>query len=267
MEYAGIRLKTEANNMSKKRFVDTQFWRDNYISNLDPSEKLVFLYLLTNPDTNISGIYQIPLKTIATDTGFDKEMIIKILDRFEEDQKIKYENGWVAIKNFIKNQNEKSQMVIKGIQNEIKKAPEMLRKWVKNGKTEDIDTLSHININPDININLTEAENYPAEVVDLTNYFYSKMIKPTKYINKPPDLSKWYKHIYDLKKLDNIDYELIKKVIDFAVTDPFWKLNIQSTSSLRDKFNKLELKMKGANNFKKPIMDNVKRFEEMEKTL
>ena len=44
--------------MSKQRSVDTCFWDDRYITQLDPSEKLLFLYLLTNTLTNICGVYQ-----------------------------------------------------------------------------------------------------------------------------------------------------------------------------------------------------------------
>ncbi|MBA7590758.1 hypothetical protein ES708_32895 [subsurface metagenome] len=90
--------------MSKKRYVDTKFWDDNYIIEKDPIEKLLFLYLLTNTLTNIIGIYEISTNRIAFDTGIDREMVDKILKRFEEDDKIKYENGWVAIKNFTKHQ-------------------------------------------------------------------------------------------------------------------------------------------------------------------
>lgn len=90
--------------MSKKRMIDTKFWSDNYISELDPSEKLLFLYFITNPFTNICGIYEITLKQIALDTGFDKEMIFKILERFSKDGKIYYINGWVCVKNFSKHQ-------------------------------------------------------------------------------------------------------------------------------------------------------------------
>ena len=31
--------------MAKKRYISTTFWRDEYVSNLDPIEKLLFLYL------------------------------------------------------------------------------------------------------------------------------------------------------------------------------------------------------------------------------
>ena len=69
--------------MSKKRFINTRIWQDNYVSNLDPSEKLLFVYLLTNSSTNICGIYELPLKNVALETGLDTEMVLKILERFE----------------------------------------------------------------------------------------------------------------------------------------------------------------------------------------
>ena len=48
-----------ANN--KQRYVNTRFWNDTYVSSLDPIEKLLFIYLLTNEHTNISGVYEPPL--------------------------------------------------------------------------------------------------------------------------------------------------------------------------------------------------------------
>lgn len=90
--------------MAKNRYINTAFWDDDYTGNLDPSEKLLFLYLLTNPVANIAGIYELQLRRISFDTGFDQEMVKKILARFEHDQKVYYELGWVIIKNFIRHQ-------------------------------------------------------------------------------------------------------------------------------------------------------------------
>lgn len=90
--------------MAKKRYINTKFWDDNYITNLDPIEKLMFLYFITNPLTDICGVYEIPLRRMAFDTGIDKDMIIKILERFKNDDKIYYIDGWIYVKNFSKNQ-------------------------------------------------------------------------------------------------------------------------------------------------------------------
>lgn len=145
--------------MSKNRYIDTIFWRDNYVVNLDPSEKLLFLYLLTNTETTICGIYQLPIKIISVDTGFEKEMIIKILERFEKDNKIKYENGWIAIKNFIIHQNYKSPKIQTGINLELNKSPKELVKYINIPYQYSIDTVSHINTNINSNSNIKVSEN------------------------------------------------------------------------------------------------------------
>lgn len=95
---------------------------DNYFSNLDPIEKLVFLYLLTNMYTNLCGVYEIPLKNISFDTWIEKQMIEKILNRFTRDKKIWYIDGYVCIRNFIKNQN-LNPSVEKWIEREINEKP------------------------------------------------------------------------------------------------------------------------------------------------
>lgn len=91
--------------MSKQRMVRDSFWTDSYIEKLSPDEKLVFIYLLTNPLCNIAGLYEIRSKRIGFETGYDVEVIENILSRFERDGKIKRFNDWLKLVNFVKNQS------------------------------------------------------------------------------------------------------------------------------------------------------------------
>lgn len=134
--------------MAKSRLINTRFWIDDYVSNLDPSEKLLFLYFLTNPYTDICGVYEIPLKHVALETGLDKEMVIKILGRFKRDGKMFYQNGWVAIKNFAKHQQDNPK-VKKGIELGLLKAP----KELLDSLSIDYGELSHSNSNLNSNSN------------------------------------------------------------------------------------------------------------------
>lgn len=136
--------------MAKTRMVNTRFWDDNYISNLDPIEKLLFLYFLTNTSTNICGVYEIPLKKVANETGLDKEMVEKIIKRFSKEKKIFYQDGWVVIQNFIKHQNTKNPKIAKGIEIELDNAPEHIRKIAY---VYPMDNLSHSNSNSNSNTN------------------------------------------------------------------------------------------------------------------
>lgn len=102
--------------------VNTKFWDDNYVIKLDPTEKLLFLYFLTNPLTDASGVYEIAIKRVAFDTGIDQDMVSQILGRFGEGGKIFYLDGWIYIKNFSRHQVTNENMM-KGVQRSLKQIP------------------------------------------------------------------------------------------------------------------------------------------------
>ena len=142
--------------MAKHRYINTHFWKDNYIINLDPTEKLVYLYLLTNPQTNIAGIYEINLKEIANDTGIIKEIIDTILKRFERDSKLKYFGGYIIIKNHLKHQDFKSPKLQSGIAEIINSLPEEVNR-VCIPYIYGMDTLSHLILSNSIQSNFIKS--------------------------------------------------------------------------------------------------------------
>lgn len=166
--------------MAKQRYVNTRFWDDGYIVTLDPIEKLLFLYFLTNPLTEICGGYEIPLRRIAYDTGIDKDMVLKILGRFADADKIIYRDGWLFVVNFIKHQNLESPKIKQGVENSLSRCPD----WIKDRvKTQDdrlyigygypMDTLSHLNTNSNTNTNSNPNENEPpTPAFDLDKFEY-----------------------------------------------------------------------------------------------
>jgi DNA-binding MarR family transcriptional regulator len=108
--------------VAKQRIVNTKFWDDSYITRLTPTEKLLFLYLLTNPLTNISGVYELPAKRVAFDTGISLEKAAAIVKKLEQDGKLVAVDGWVGIVNFIRHQT-LNPKVKQGIRLELKRAP------------------------------------------------------------------------------------------------------------------------------------------------
>lgn len=81
------------------------FWTDSYIEKLSPDEKLIFLYLLTNPLANVAGMYEVRTKRIGFETGYDIEVVENILNRFVRDKKLLRYNDWICLINHIKNQS------------------------------------------------------------------------------------------------------------------------------------------------------------------
>src|SRR5690625_870471 len=84
--------------------VHTEFWNDpKVIEEMTPEDKYFFLYLLTNPNTTQTGIYQITKKQMAFDMGYSMETINSLLDRFlNHHELITYneETREIAIKNW-----------------------------------------------------------------------------------------------------------------------------------------------------------------------
>lgn len=104
------------------RHIQTSFWQDNYILNLKSDEKYFYLYLLTNSKTKQCGIYEIPIQIAELDTGFNKDRIIELINKFEQDGKIKYcqENSEIMVINWIKYNWSESANVKKCVVNELK---------------------------------------------------------------------------------------------------------------------------------------------------
>jgi len=111
--------------MEKFRVINTKFWYDPWVMDLDPIEKLLFLYLLSNSHTTLAGIYELHIRKMAFETGIDREMIEKILARFQDDNKVIYKNGWLLIVNFTKNQKYNPSMIA-NVKKIIESLPEIV---------------------------------------------------------------------------------------------------------------------------------------------
>lgn len=66
------------------RTVNLSFWTDSkVIDDFTPEDKYFYLYLLTNPHTNICGCYEISIKQMSRDTGYIEDTIERLLTRMD----------------------------------------------------------------------------------------------------------------------------------------------------------------------------------------
>lgn len=103
----------------KTRVIHTKFWQDSYIADLNPTEKLLFIYLLTNAYINLSGVYECSARIIQFETGLSSSQIENSKDKFQSDNKFIFFEDWVKVVNIEKYQN------YKGAKNEIAKKREL----------------------------------------------------------------------------------------------------------------------------------------------
>jgi len=74
-------------------------WKDEWILELTPEEKLLFVYLFSNECTSLSGLYKIAKRVIAFETGLSLDFVNKTLARFEKVGKVYYQDGLIWVVN------------------------------------------------------------------------------------------------------------------------------------------------------------------------
>lgn len=164
--------------MSKQRMINTKFWSDPWVmTKLNPLDRLLFLYLITNELTNISGIYEISEHRIAFDTGIERDTLLKsMIPRLEP--KAYYIDNWIILTNFTKHQNLKSKDVVLGIQREFQLAPKVVQdEAIRRGWGEGLGMM------PDTKPNLTKPNSLNAEAFTVTDEL--EVITPPRNVKYP----------------------------------------------------------------------------------
>lgn len=194
--------------MAKQRMINTKFWSDSWIrQNLNPLDRYLFVYLLTNEHTNICGIYELPIETMAFETGLDKEDLLKsYFPRLKP--KVFYTENWVILVNFLKHQNFNSPKVKKGIEIELEAIPSHILDFAKEVRYR-MDTISHSNSNSNSNSNSKITPPTPPlssqserDVNQVLSIFYNTVNPNISYTNKANrDSAKWLIDKYGLDKI------------------------------------------------------------------
>lgn len=75
--------------MAIYRNVQMAFWSDTKISDdFTAKEKYLYLYLLTNPHSNLCGCYEISISQMALETAIEKKEISELISRLQDVHKV-----------------------------------------------------------------------------------------------------------------------------------------------------------------------------------
>lgn len=71
--------------MAIYRNIQMSFWTDSkIIDDFSPEERYFYLYLMTNPHTNLVGCYEISMKHMADETGYSRDKIEKLISKLSK---------------------------------------------------------------------------------------------------------------------------------------------------------------------------------------
>lgn len=147
-------------------------WNDSWFLSLTEQEKLTWVYLLSNPQTNICGVYELPITIAAAQLGASTKEVGKRFAEFEKAGKIVYQDGWVAIVKFLKYQT-LNPKVKRGVEIGLSEAP----REILDRLSIDYDSLSYPNSN--LNSNTNSNSNPKKEIAtrtpgDLAREFFER---------------------------------------------------------------------------------------------
>lgn len=71
--------------MANYRNVSMNFWTDSkVVDDFTPEDKYIYLYVLTNPHTNLCGCYEVSIRQIANETGYNTDSVERLLKRLDQ---------------------------------------------------------------------------------------------------------------------------------------------------------------------------------------
>lgn len=122
--------------MAGYRQLHTRMWSsDRWFADLKPALKLLFIYLFSNERASVCGLYELPLRVVAFETGLDADVIQDGLQAFEQADKAYYdpETGVVLVKNMFKYQGSGSPKLLERIKADLKTVPEcaLKERWLE----------------------------------------------------------------------------------------------------------------------------------------
>lgn len=83
--------------MSDFRQIHTRIYTDDWFSTLEPDAKFLFIYLFSNSHVSVSGLYELPVRIMAFETGLEQGRVLDLLGKFSEEGKAYYEDGVVWV--------------------------------------------------------------------------------------------------------------------------------------------------------------------------
>lgn len=107
--------------MAEYRYIRCRFWSDPDMAEMSPEDRYFYLYLLTNEHTAQCGIYELAVRTMAFETGYNADTVNKLITRLEATGKVKYNHTTheIAIRNWAKYNTSSSPPVQTRIKNEL----------------------------------------------------------------------------------------------------------------------------------------------------
>lgn len=202
--------------MAIYRQIYIKFWNDDakVADDFTPEDKYFYLYLLTNPHTNLCGCYELSFKVASRETGYNEETVKRLVYRMADVHKvIQYdeETREVLVCNWHRYNWTKSKDLIKAIEEQASyiKSP-VFRSYIEKMIEErTVGTPSQDGGETSVHITVHSTDtDHIKEIIDYLNEKTGKAFKAT---------TKTTKEVISARLRERFSVDDFKRVIDIKV--------------------------------------------------
>lgn len=116
----------------KSRPFHPQFWKDDYILNLDPLEKLLFNFFISNENRSLTPYYEVSPILVKTYTGLKGDFIEKCKAKFQQDGKFIFWGNWVFVVNGSRYEQYTGEKLQPAVDRELACVPQAFKDFIAN---------------------------------------------------------------------------------------------------------------------------------------
>lgn len=109
--------------MADYRTIKPTIWSDPYFEELNSYEKLLYIYLFSNPHINNAGVMKVSHRKIIFETLADSGQFESAIKKFENDKKVMLFGEYIYVCNFIKHQTNTSSKMLINIHKQLELIP------------------------------------------------------------------------------------------------------------------------------------------------
>lgn len=180
------------------RIIKTKFWSDPSVMELSANAKYLFIYLLTCPQINMVGIFEISDKLLSFNTRLTEDELKNAKDELVKSGRCGFLGSWAIVLNATKNnQYMNSPKNHQNLLRQIESIPEEVKNFIKNNYTSiyttiytTITTTIHTTIHSSLNTKYKKEGGYGGKQTNTFSedrYPFSTLWDVTDYNLANPD--------------------------------------------------------------------------------
>jgi len=125
----------------KTRIIQTRFYEDTKVSGLSYEAQNLFMYFLTCPYINISGIFELSDRKIIFEHKCTEKQLEKAKDELERNKLVIFKDGWIFVVNAEKNNKYRnSPLNEQAYQRELERIPVNVKEYFDSSMDSSIYT-------------------------------------------------------------------------------------------------------------------------------